>query len=156
LSVWTDRDLPVLQALAAAPDEAVREGFLELGHGQGAEALGLDLDDALIHDSLLTLREAGYVDFEVGYSMGPGAHTTQLAVMGAGMQALGEWPLVEAAASPETIALLLEQLAPEAPSEEESANMKRAATYVRGLAPATFRSLATGVAAAIIRAHVGL
>jgi hypothetical protein len=101
------------------------------------------------------LRDAGYVDFDIQLDLG-GAGLTELAVTGEGLRALGEWPLVEAVASPETIALLLEQLAPEAASEEESANMRRAARYLRGLAPATFRSLATGVAAAIIRAHIGL
>jgi hypothetical protein len=156
VSVWTDRDLLVLQALTEAPDTDVREGYLSIGHGRGREALGIDLDDAAIHDALLTLRDAGYVSFELQLETGPGAHFTYLAITGAGMQALGQWPLFDAATSPLTIALMLEHLAPEAPTEEESTNLRRAAEYVRGVAPATFRSLAAGAMSAIIRAHLGL
>jgi hypothetical protein len=129
---------------------------LTIGHGRGGDALGIDLDDAAIYESLLVLREAGYVDYQVELESGPGAHFMQLAVSGGGMQALGEWPLFDAATSPETIALMLEHLAPEAPTDEETANMRRAAAYVRSMAPAAFRSLATGAISAVIRAHLGL
>ena len=156
MSVWTDRDLPVLVALTAPSDEYIRDGYLTLGHGRGGDSLGLDLSDDVIHDSLLTLRDAGYVDFELEYETGPGAHLTHLAVTGAGYQALGEWPLFDAVTSPETIALLLEELAPEAPTEEETTNMQRAARYVRTLAPPVFRQFVTGAVAAVIRAHLGL
>jgi hypothetical protein len=154
--LWTDRDLVVLQALLDARDPDVREGYLSLGHGRASTALEVELSDAEIYDSLLILRDAGYVDFDVHLESGPGAHYTQLAVTGAGMQALGQWPLFDAATSPETVALLLERLAPEAPTEDETTNLRRAAAYVRGMAPATFRSLATGALSALIRAHVGL
>jgi hypothetical protein len=156
MSVWTDRDLLVLEALTQAPDTDVREGYLSIGHGRGREALGIELDDAAIHDALLTLRDAGYVGFELQLETGPGAHLTHLAITGGGLQALGQWPLFDAATSPETIALMLEHLAPEAPSEDESMNLRRAAQYVRGMAPTTFRSLAAGAMSAMIRAHLGL
>lgn len=44
----------------------------------------------------------------------------------------------------ETIALLLEYLAPEAPTEEETSNMRRAAAYIRSLGPGAFRALVNG------------
>jgi hypothetical protein len=51
---------------------------------------------------------------------------------------------------------MLEHLAPEAPTEEESTNLRRAADHIRGTAPATFRSLAASAISALIRAHLGL
>jgi hypothetical protein len=156
VSLWTDRDLVVLQALLNARDPDLRDGYLSLGHGRARTALEVELPDAQIYDSLLVLRDAGYVEFDVQLETGPGAHYTQLAVTGAGMQALGQWPVFDAVTSPETVALLLERLAPEAPTEEETANLRRAAAYVREMAPAAFRSLATGAVSALIRAHLGL
>ena len=154
MSVWTERDLPVLEALTNAPTEETRHGFLSLGDGAG-ESLGLELDDAVIHDALLTLRDADYLAFEIGYESGGGAMITHLAITGPGMQALGEWPLFDAATSPATIALLLEQLAPEAPSEQESTNLRKAAGYIGKLAPATFRQLAVGAVTAAVKAQMG-
>lgn len=157
MSRWTERDLPVLRALVESESPDALEGFLTLGRGQGAVELGLDLDDAELHDSLLTLREAGYVDYtDLDYDIAPSAHFTGLAITGAGLQALGQWPLFDAATSPETVALFLERMAPEAPSEEETTNMRRAAKYVRSLGPGVFRSLATGAIAAVVRGSVGL
>jgi hypothetical protein len=156
LSVWTERDLVVLRALIRSENEYVRTGYLTIGHGRGAEELGASLDDADIHDSLLTLQEAGYADFDVAYESGPGAHFTHLSITGAGLQVIGEWPLFDAATSPEAIALLLERLAPEAPTDEETTNMGRAATYVRSLAPGVFRGFVTGAISAIMRSRLGL
>ena len=59
---------------------------------------------------------------------------THFQVTGRGQQALGEWPLFDQIASPETLALLLERLAEEAPSDEEANNLRKAATYARSLA----------------------
>ncbi len=88
--------------------------------------------------------------------MGPGAHLTRVAVSGAGYQALGEWPLFDEITSPETMALLLEHLADEAPTEEETANMRHAARYVRSLGGETIRRFITGAIAAVIRGQLGL
>jgi hypothetical protein len=156
MTVWTERDLPVLEALSAPDDEHLRLGYLTIGHGRGAEALGITHSDDAIYDSLLTLRDAGYVDFDMQLETGPGAHFTQLALTGAGYQALGEWPLFDEITSPETMALLLEHLAEEAPTEEETQNMRRAARYVRSLGGDAFRRFVVGAMAALIRAQVGL
>lgn len=155
MTVWTERDLPVLEALANPPDEHLRLGYLSIGHGRGAEALGVDLSDDAIYDSLLTLRNAGYVDFDMQLETGPGAHFTQLAIAGGGYQALGEWPLFDEISSPETMARLLEHLAEEAPTEETQ-NMHRAARYVHSLGGDAFRRFVVGAMAELIRAQVGL
>jgi hypothetical protein len=107
VTVWTQRDLPVLEALSAPRDEHLRLGYLTIDYGRGSDVLGVALSDDAIYDSLLTLRNADYVDFDVELEMGPGAHFTQLAITGGGYQALGEWPLFDEISSPETIARLL-------------------------------------------------
>lgn len=88
MSVWTDRDLPVLLALAEPSDEHLALGYLSLGDGHGAGALGLDLDEMEIADSLLTLREADYVQFtDAQETGGPNLHLAGLAITGSGLQA---------------------------------------------------------------------
>ncbi len=156
MTVWERRDLPVLQALATSDDHYVREGYFSLGHDRGKQTLQLDMSDAEIHDALLALADAGYVEFELTYETGPGALFTRLAVTGRGQQALGEWPLFDDIVSPETLALLLERLAEEAPTDEEATNMRRAANYVRGLSGATLRAFVTGATAAVLRHSLGL
>jgi hypothetical protein len=144
VTVWERRDLPLLRVLAAAEDENIRAGFLHIGHSQVGERLGLDLDDYEIHDGLAALRDAGYVEFDIQYSSGPGATFTNLRVTGRGQQALGEWPLFDEVSSPETLALFLERQAREAPTQEESENMRQAARYIRNLGAAALRAAATG------------
>jgi hypothetical protein len=156
VTIWERRDLPVLRALATSDDTYVSEGYVMLGHGRGQQLLKLELKDGEIHDAILTLGDAGYVQYEVGYTTGPGATFTHVAVTGRGQQALGEWPLFDTIASPETLALMLERLADEAPTDEEAANMRRAAGYVRTLSGAAVRAFATGAIAAIVRGALGL
>jgi hypothetical protein len=81
---------------------------------------------------------------------------THFQVTGRGQQALGEWPLFDQLASPDTLALLLERLAEEAPSDEEARNLQRAASYARGLAGSALRSAAIAALAHVARAHIGL
>jgi len=119
MSVWTERDLPVLRALAN-PHDDVRAGFLSIGSG---DDLGIGMAPLDLIDSVLTLRDAGYITFrDQQETFGePNLHLTGVAVTGAGMQILGEWPLFDAVASPEMLADLLERLAPEASTPEETA-----------------------------------
>ena len=67
-----------------------------------------------------------------------------------------QWPLFDEITSPETIARLLEHLAEEAPTQDETQNMRRAAHYVRSLGGDAFRRFVVGAVAAVIRAQVGL
>jgi len=58
---WERHALPVLRALAESTDATVRDGYIGLGYGTGAQTLGLNLDDSAFHDALLALRDIGYV-----------------------------------------------------------------------------------------------
>jgi hypothetical protein len=147
----------VLRALASGDDEHLRHGFLHLGRETG-NPLGLDLDNFEIHESIMALCDADYLDAQVNYESGPqpGALFTHLTVTGRGQQALGEWPLFDAIASPETLALLLERFADRAATDEEESNLRSAAAYVRGLGLPALRALATGAAVHGARALFGL
>jgi hypothetical protein len=148
------RDLPVLQALATSDDRNVRHGHLHLSADE--RPLGLDLKTEEVYQAVLTLADAGYIDGDLQHEGGSSALISQFQVTGRGHQALGEWPLFDQLASPETLALLLERLAEEAPTNEEAGNLRRAATHVRGLAAPTLRSTAVGALAYLARAHLGL
>lgn len=50
MTVWEQRDLPVLSALASTDDQEVRSGFLDISLAQ--ETLGIDLTSSAIHDSI--------------------------------------------------------------------------------------------------------
>jgi hypothetical protein len=156
MTVWERRDLPVLKALATTEDEHIRIGFMSVHPGMMSEHLGVDLDGAEIHDAILTLLDVGYVEVtDVRYETGPGAMFTGLRVTGRGQQALGEWPLFDEIASPETLAALLERLAEEAPTAEEAESMQTAATYVRTVGGVALRALATGALAQVARIAMG-
>lgn len=155
MSVWERRDLPVLQALATSDDEILRHGFLSI-ESDGQSALGLDLSAGDLHDAILDLADAGYVDGDVQYSGGPSAQFTGLQVLGRGEQALGQWPLFDEITSPETLALLLERLAEEAPSDEEASNLRRAAEYARTVGAASLRAVVIGVLSQLAKAGMGL
>jgi len=117
--------------------------------------LGLDLAGGEFHDAILTLRDAGYVEGDLSYAGGPTAHFAGLYVTGRGLQALGEWPLFDEIASPDTLALLLERFAEEAPIGD-AANLRRAAQYARRLGAASLRSAAVGALAHVARIGLGL
>lgn len=152
MTVWERRDLPVLRALATSVDANVRDGFLNVGDG----ALDLVLSAGEIHDAIFALVDAGYVDGEPQYSSGPSVLFTRLMVTGRGQQALGEWPLFDEIASPETFALLLERLAEEAPSDEEAANLRSAANYARSVGAGAVRAAAVSALSHLAKLGLGL
>lgn len=75
---------------------------------------------------------------------------------GRGQQALGQWPLFDEIASPQTLALFLERFADEAATQEEETNLRRAAAYARSLSVATVKAAAIGAATQGARAALGL
>lgn len=155
-TVWERRDLPVLQRLAS-DREHVREGFLHLNPHSEHPPLGLDLTVGEVHDALLALRDVGYVEASnLQYETGPGALFTGLRVTGRGQQALGEWPLFDEIAAPETLALLLERFADEAPTDAEADNLRRAARYARSLGVLSLRAAAAGALSQLARLGLGL
>jgi hypothetical protein len=154
MTVWERRDFPVLRALATTSDENVRQGFLHLSAEE--RPLELDLTTEEVYDAVLTLRDADFVEGDLQHEGGRSALITHFQVTGRGQQALGQWPLFDQLASPETLALLLERLAEEAPSDEEAGNLRRAASYARGLAASTLRAAAIAAFAHLARDHLGL
>lgn len=152
---WERRDLPVLRALATSDDEDLRHGFLSITERQEAP-LGLELEAGDVYAAVLALADAGYVSGELGSETGLSVHFTRLTVTGHGQQALGQWPLFDEIASPETLALLLERLAEEAPSDEEAENLRKAADYARSLGAASLRALAVGAVSQLARIAAGL
>lgn len=158
MSVWEDSALPVLRTLATSEDDSLQHGFVHLSpHSERPALPGLALSAADVHDAILALADLGYVDADnLQYETGPGALFTGLRVTGRGQQALGEWPLFHKIASPETLALLLEQLAEEAPTDEEADNLRHAARYARTIGAAALRALAVGALSHIARQSLGL
>jgi hypothetical protein len=153
---WTDRAIPVLEALANPDDPLVRDGYLMLGFGRAEKRLQLGLSDDAIHDTILQLADAGYVEFkDVQYEAPAGAHFSGLFVTGRGMQVLGEWPRFEVLVSPLTLAALLEALA-EYAAPEEAEDLRRAAAYVKRITGHALKSLAIGAGSQLLRGALGL
>jgi hypothetical protein len=155
LSVWTERDLPMLKALVESDNEHLREGFLYISEGSDPLGLGLGLEPSYAIDGIYTLQDAGYVQFDEGHETfgGPNLMATSFSVTGAGMQALGEWPMFETVADPELLAAVLERLAPEAPTDGETTATRAAAGYVRTVAPGVLRSLLSSAVSTLLRSH---
>jgi hypothetical protein len=153
MTAWERRDLPVLQALATSDDEDIRQGVLQL---DAEKKLGLDLTIEDVYDAVLTLADADYIEGELQHESGRSILITRFQVTGRGQQALGEWPLFDQLASPQTLALLLERLAEEAPTDEEAGNLRRAAQYARGLAASTVRAALIGAATHLARHYAGV
>jgi hypothetical protein len=154
VTIWDDRDLPVLRALAATDHHEIRDGYLILGDDAAREKLGLDLPPDELERAVFTLRDAGYVAAKPEAKFG----FTHLHVTGRGMQAIGQWPSFSES-SPATIAALLDRLAEEAPTDAEAVSARRAASYIRSLAASVvtsaFRTVMVEGAKAAIRLGAG-
>lgn len=154
---WEQVALPVLQALAAPQDNDVRNGFLSLGHGAGAASLGLDLDDGVLHDALLALQDVGYVSIDqIQYEGSGGGIVLGARVTGDGMRALGEWPSLQAALSPATVAALLTRLQEYAPDKETREQLGTAADAVAKKGTAAVREAVVAFSAEALKAKLGL
>jgi hypothetical protein len=148
VTLWEKRDLPVLRSLLDNPPAG---GFLRIYSlsDEPYEPLPA-LTQAQVYLAVETLRDAGYLASDDGkWSSGGGFTITSIQVTGSGKQALGLWPRFDALGSPAELADILDALADNAPTEEESGNLKRAASAVRRAAPTVVRGLAeTGLRAA--------
>jgi hypothetical protein len=153
---WTERAVPILKALETPADPQLAQSkILSLGHG-GAQALGVDLADDAVYDTILQLGDAEYVSWdELSRSGGRGAHFLGLRVTGRGLQVLGQWPRFELLISPLTFAALLDALADYAP-DDEAKSMRRAADIVRSIAATAFKSLILGAGGQLARNALGL
>jgi hypothetical protein len=152
---WDDA-LVVLATLAAPADETLRGGMMFLGPGD-ADQLGLGLDLSVIHDAILALSDAGYVDWDSWeYSGAPGASIGGLRVTGAGMQALGQWPALHTITTPASLAHLLEALADYAPDAQKEGTLRQAADHARTWGAGALRQSVVSLGAAALRAQLGL
>jgi hypothetical protein len=98
-------------------------GFLMLDYGR-IGTLGLDLADEEIHEAILMLGDAGYVEGNgPNYNSGGGVHFTSFRVTGQGPAGARSMASLSRHRFAETLARLLETLADEAATEEESENM---------------------------------
>ena len=154
---WTDRAMPVLRALHAPTDpQFVQTRTLSVGRGRGTKTLDVGLSDDALYDTILQLRDAGYVEYDdITFHHPAGAHVFGLRVSGRGLQVLGEWPRFEQLISPLTMAALLEQLADFVP-EEEAEPMRRSASLVKRMAGTVLRSTAVGAGSQLARHALGL
>lgn len=153
---WEDRARPVLDALHATDDPGIQDGILFLAPGGGDDALGLGLSVDALHDTILQLADAGYVEVgDISYYSPGGASITGLHVTGRGLQVLGEWPRFDVLVSPVTLAGALERLAEYAPASE-AVEMRQAAEVVRRMGGTALKSLALGAGGALLRHALGL
>lgn len=98
MSLWSDRDEPVLRHLMANPPQ-----HSILWTNRRAETPRADLSaltEAQFDLAVRTLRDAGYVTWGNSEGEGGGWAYMDFQVTGAGKQALGLWPLFEALARP--------------------------------------------------------
>lgn len=155
MSLWSIRDQPALRHLAEHPPHHNLLWTLSRIDKPRPELPALS--EREFHRSVLTLADARYVAYgNAEYEGGGGCAFEDFQVTGAGMQALGLWPLFDELGSPAQLAGILDALGRDAATEEERTNLQRAATAVRRSAPDVVRAALTGGISAFARAHAGL
>jgi hypothetical protein len=154
---WEELGLPVLQALADTDDRNIRDGVVNLGNGSGANGLGLAISDEELHDALLALQDIGYAHIDcIEYASGGFATALGVRVTGRGMQALGQWPSLEVAMTPVTLAAVLERLAEYAPDLSTDKQIAEAVTYIKRSSGATMREAVASFSAEALKIKLGL
>jgi hypothetical protein len=151
---WAGRAVPILAAIRDTDNQTIRNGIFYF-HRRDADPLGLGLTGVDVHQTLLQLRDARYVSFDVEYAMPDGIAMTHFELTGRGMQVLGEWPRFELLTSPTTLATIIESLAGYA-SPQEAPQMRKAAKTIRGVGASALRAFVTGAGAAAARHALGL
>jgi hypothetical protein len=154
VTTWSDRDLPVLYWLHEGP---LRDGMLQTNWLNDTPHPDLpDLTEREVHVSVETLAQEGLVSYsDQMWASGGGVHWMQFQVSGAGLQALGEWPVFDMLGTPEALGRLLDALAEMATSDEEESNLRAAARSARSKGAEALRSLASGALSAVVRSQTG-
>lgn len=156
MSFWDRCALPVLEAFARSDDPNLCAGFLSLGAGRGRATIGIDFCDAEMHQALLVLGDAGYVEWaDLTYETGPGAVFSGLRITGRGQQVRGQWPFFDVMTSPQTLAMTFEALA-DLVTEEERSALLRARDKVLTLSVATVKTAAIAGGSQITRNALGI
>lgn len=154
MTTWSVRDLPVLYWLQENPP---RDGLLATNWLNDTPHPALPgLSEREVHVSVETLAEEGLVSYsDQSWATGGGVHWAQFQVTGAGLQALGEWPVFDMLGAPEALGRLLDALAEMATSDEEESNLRGAAGVARSKGGEALRSVASGALRAVIRSQIG-
>jgi len=153
MSVWTDRDYVVLRWLHQHPPDAeiLRTNWMSREPHPDLP----ELTDQDVHLAVETLHDEGLVDYtDQSWESGGGVYWTAFQVSGAGLQALGEWPVFDVLTAPAELGQLLEALAELAASDEEETNLRTAARSARSKTAEALQSLAAGAVGAIVRGQV--
>ena len=152
MSLWSERDLPVLNWLAETPRPSdILSTYRHDRPHDGVPAL----THAQVSRAVETLHDAGYVSSDPPvYEGGGGVHWTRFQVTGAGKQALGLWPAFDALGEPSELAAILEALADNAPTEEQASYLRRAAAAVRRVGPSVVRGLVVAGLSAAARRYL--
>lgn len=155
MSLWGERDEPVLRYLVENPPSA---GVLWTQSRSDQPRPGFPtLTEAEFCRAVKMLGDADYLSWtKSGGEGGGGWYFQDIQVTGAGKQVLGLWPGFTALGSPTELAALLEVLAEDAATEEERTNLQRAADVVRRSAPDIIRGFLSTALGSIARTQLGL
>jgi hypothetical protein len=153
MSTWSQRDLPVLYWLQENPPP---RGLLTTNRIQDSPHAALpELSERDVHVSVETLADEGLVAYaDREYEGGGGVYWTHFQVSGAGLQALGEWPVFDMLETPEALGRLLDALADMAASDEEESNLRAAASTARSKGAEALRSIAAGALRELLRSQI--
>lgn len=104
---------------------------------------------------MLALADVGYVAWaHESYAASGGVTFTGLHVTGRGLQALGQWPMLDTMTTPASLAHLLDALADYAADADKAQTLQAAAKHARKLGAATLRQSLVGFDAAQLRTHL--
>lgn len=150
MSIWDDRDEPVLRYLLENPPRH-RILMTNSMSDQPDERLP-KLSEAEFERAIETLTDAGYVAFrDLQHESGGGRYRIGFFVTGKGKQVVGAWPSFDVLGQPGELAAVLERLAELAPTAEEASNLRRAAKAIRKHGPAYVGALLKGALGAAVR-----
>lgn len=155
MTLWDDRDEPVLRHLAEHPPE---NGMLETQYRSEQPRPGLPaLTEADFHRAVEVLGDAGYLAWSGDEGEGGGRrYYFDFQLTGAGKRVLGLWPRLDALASPEELAAILAALADKASTEEERSALQGSADIARRTVPELLRSALSGALGALVRSQLGV
>lgn len=154
MSVWTERDFVVLRYLH---DHPPRDGYFSTNWTSKKPHPDLpQLTEQDVHVAIETLDDEGLIQYRNDHwNASGGVHWIDLQVSGAGLQALGQWPVFDALGSPEELGQLLDALADIAATDEEENNLRKAAATARSKGREALQSLAAGAIGAVVRGQIG-
>lgn len=155
MTLWATRDERVLRHLVEHPPE---QGNLETHYRSEQPRAGLpDLSEAQFYRAIEVLNDAGYAAWSGSEGEGGGGRSYfDFQVTGEGKRVMGLWPRLDALASPEELAAVLQALAKKAPTEEDRSALENSADIARRTVPDLLRSALSGALGALVRSQLGI